>query len=497
MSERPLSEPLSDNLAGLSEEQRVEAMRRFNLLRPHFEDGISLVETARAADMPLRTTQRWAAQYLSGGLAGLVRSRRSDARQRKTSSDLVELIEGLALQKPRLSAATIHRRVTAIAETRHWQAPSYAAVHAIIQELDPALLTLAHDGAAAYRDRFELIYRHRAERPNDLWQADHTLLDILVLDANGQPVRPWLSVVLDDHSRAVAGYTVFVGAPSAIQTALALRQAIWRKETPSWPVCGLPDALYTDHGSDFTSHHIEQVAADLHIELIYSTVGRPQGRGKIERFFGTLNTELLPELPGALQHGKPGTPPRLSIGELDAAIRTFTLSVYNTRIHSEIGQSPNDAWRADGWLPRMPESLEALDLLLVMVVQSRLVRRDGIRFQGLRYTDPTLAAYVGESVAIRYDPRDITEIRVFHHNRFLCRAVSADHAHRTISLKDIQQARVARRKALRVEIAVRTRKLIEFLPDPPSSAPDAEPKHKEPSQPSSPRLVLYEEDKKS
>lgn len=144
----------------------------------------------------------------------------------------------------------------------------------------------------------------------------------------------------------------------------------------------------------------------------------------------------------------------------------------------------------------MPESLEALDLLLVMVVQSRLVRRDGIRFQGLRYTDPTLAAYVGESVAIRYDPRDITEIRVFHHNRFLCRAVSADNAHRTISLKDIQQARVARRKALRAEIAVRTRQLIEFLPDPSPSVPDAEPKPREPSQPSSPRLVLYEEDKK-
>ena len=50
------------------------------------------------------------------------------------------------------------------------------------------------------------------------------------------------------------------------------------------------------------------------------------------------------------------------------------------------------------------------------------------------------AAYVGETVTIRYDPRDITEIRVFHRERFLCRAVSPDHADRTISLKDIQRA---------------------------------------------------------
>ena len=75
----------------------------------------------------------------------------------------------------------------------------------------------------------------------------------------------------------------------------------------------------------------------------------------------------------------------------------------------------------------MPESLEALDLLLVMVAQARMVRRDGVHFQGLRYMDPTLAAYVGEPVTIRYDPRDIAEIRVFHRNHFLCRAIGLDH----------------------------------------------------------------------
>ncbi len=35
-------------------------------------------------------------------------------------------------------------------------------------------VTLAHEGEAAFRDRYELVYRHRAERPNSIWQADHT-----------------------------------------------------------------------------------------------------------------------------------------------------------------------------------------------------------------------------------------------------------------------------------------------------------------------------------
>ena len=356
--------------------------------------------------------------------------------------------------------------------------PSYSAVHAIMRRLDPGLVTLTHDGAAAYRNQFELVHRHRADRPNAVWQADHTELDLMILDANGNQARPWLTVVIDDHSRAIAGYTVFLGAPSALQTALALRQAIWCKAGPTWPICGIPDALYVDHGSDFTSHHMEQVAAELRIELTFSTVRRPQGRGKVERFFGTVNSELLPELPGYLVGGQPAQVPSLSLSDLDNALGTFIIQTYNARAHREIGATPNAAWVAQGWLPRLPHSLEELDLLLVSVAKSRLVRRDGIHFQGLRYLDPTLAAYVGETVTIRYDPRDITEICVFYRERFLCRAVSPDHADRTISLKDIQRARTARRKALRGELVSRRRAVTEFLPQ--SSGTDRKAENEEP-----------------
>ena len=75
------------------------------------------------------------------------------------------------------------------------------------------MLTLAHEGAAAYRDRFELIYRHRAARPNQIWQADHTQLDVLILDASGKPVRPWLTMVMDDHSRGLSVTCLFSVRP--------------------------------------------------------------------------------------------------------------------------------------------------------------------------------------------------------------------------------------------------------------------------------------------
>ncbi len=479
-------------LAGLSDEQRQQAMDRLAVLRPHLDDGVPLAHAARHAGVSVRTAERWLRRYRCCGLAGLARSTRCDAGEHRLPPELVTLVEGMGLKRPRSSAAAIHRRTVEVAKTKSWPAPSYGTVHAILARLDPAMVTLAHEGAAAFRDRYELIHRHRADVPNAIWQADHTLLDLLVLDEGGKPARPWLTVILDDHSRAVAGCMVFLGAPCVLNTCLALRQAIWRKADPAWPVCGVPDALHVDHGADFTSNHLDQVAAALRFQVIHSAVGRPQGRGKIERLFGTLNTELLPELPGHLVAGKPATAPSLSLAELDRAVGAFIIDTYHARAHSETGTMPLDAWRGQGFLPRLPDSLDELDLLLVLHAKPRVVQRDGIRFQGLRYVSPTLAAYVGDPVTIRYDPRDLSEIRVLHRDRFLCRAVSEEHAGETVTLKDIETARRAHRRALRAGINERITRVADFLPARADPAPRADKPGRVASR-ARPKLRLYED----
>jgi putative transposase len=438
-------------LAELSDAARAKALLRWSVPRPHLEDGVALVHAARDAGVPERTTQRWLARYRDGGLVGLAAAPRSDRGRRRMPDELVAVIEGLALRRPRPSAATVHRRALQVAERQGWAPPSYATVHAIVRTLDPAMVTLAHDGDKRYRETFDLIHRRETERPNDIWQADHTELDLWVIDSSGQPARPWLTIIEDNHSRAVAGYAVSLDAPSAMNTALALRHAIWRKSEPGWHVCGIPDVFYTDHGSDVTSRHVEQVAADLKMRLVFSLRGRPRGRGKIERLFNTINQMCLAELPGYAPRGTPDRANRatITLPELDAAIGAFIRGGYHQRAHGETGQAPQARWDARGFPPRLPDSLEQLDLLLLTVSRPRKIHPDGIHFQGLRYLDPTLAAYVGEAVVIRYDPRDLAEVRVFHRDRFLARAVCAELARRTLALKDLTAARNARRRELR------------------------------------------------
>jgi len=409
-------------LTALSEAQRTQALERFAIIRPSLEDGVSQAQVARTHHIPKSTVQQWIKRYREKGLAGLANNvARSDkGKSRRLPSEAIHLIEGLALQKPPRSAASIHRQVGPIAKQQGWPIPSYHRVWQIIKQLDPALLTFAHQGAAAYREEFDLLYRREATHSNAMWQADHTPLDIMLLDEAGKPARPWITVIEDDYSRAIAGFRLTFAEPTALTTALALRQAIWRKEEPDWHVCGIPSVFYTDHGSDFTSRHMEQVAADLGIELIFSEKGVPRGRGKIERFFRSVSELLLQDLPGYAPAGHSGAEARLTLPAFEHQFRSWLLSTYHQRVHSETKCKPAERWEAGGFLPRLPESVEQLDLLLLTVAKTRRVQQDGIRFQGYRYLDTTLAGFVKEEVLIRYDPADMAEIRVFYQDRFLC-----------------------------------------------------------------------------
>jgi putative transposase len=138
--------------------------------------------------------------------------------------------------------------------------------------------------------------------------------------------------------------------------------------------------------------------------------------------------------------------PQFTLGDLDTRFRAFILDVYHARPHNETQMPPQQCREAGGFLPQMPESLEQLDLLLLTVAKPRKVRRDGLWFLGRRYIDPTLAAYVGESVILRYDPRDVAEVRVFYHD---CRAICQELTGAVVPLRDIIHARNRHRRDLR------------------------------------------------
>lgn len=222
-----------EELASLLAESREFALRRFELLKPYLDDLRSLRSVVKEAGIPYRTAARWVADYRKGGLAALARKSRSDEGARRLATEpMVHAIEGLALERPPLPISSIYRQVTAIASTLGEGRPSYPVVRRIVRALPSGLTTLAHRGARAYGETFDLVHRREASRANAIWQVDHAQLDIRILQGDGSTARPWLTVVIDDYSRAVAGYYLGFEPPSSLRTALALRQGIWRKGDP-------------------------------------------------------------------------------------------------------------------------------------------------------------------------------------------------------------------------------------------------------------------------
>jgi putative transposase len=443
-------------LTALSEDQRVEAYARFEILRPALEEGVSQAQIARTHHLSKSAVQRWVARYREQGLVGLATTSRKDkGKSRRLPEQAITLVEGLALQTPARSAAAIHRQVVEIAKEQGWKPPSYERVRQIIKNLDPALVTLAHQGAATYREEFDLLFRREATHANAMWQADHTPLDVWLLDEAGKPAKPYLTVIEDDYSRMIMGYRLSFQPATSLTTALTLRQAIWHKEDPRWSSCGIPSVFYTDHGSDFTSKHLEQVAADIRMELVFSEKGIPRGRGKLERFFRSVDQLFLQDVPGYAPKGYTEAEVTLTLPDFEQRFRKWLLEDYHHRVHSETGCLPKERWEAGGFVPRMPASQEQLDLLLLTVAKTRRVQQDGIHFQNHRYMDINLAAFVKEDVLIRYDPANMGEIHVFYQDRFLCRAICAELSGEKVTLKEIEQARAVRRKQVRAGLSTR------------------------------------------
>ena len=220
----PVDPTSSVSLAELSERQRERALDRYRKLRPHLEQDAPLARVAKEASLPLRTAQHWVSRYRRFELVGLTRASRSDqGKRRRVPDDLLRLAEGLALQRPPFSPSAVYREVCRVAQARGEQPPGYHTIYNVIRAVPDDLKTLALNGEKAYREAYDLVHRREAERPNQIWQADHTQLDLWAKRADGQTVRPWLTVVIDDYSRAIAGFFVSFDSPSAARTALALR----------------------------------------------------------------------------------------------------------------------------------------------------------------------------------------------------------------------------------------------------------------------------------
>ena len=178
----------------------------------------------------------------------------------------------------------------------------------------------------------------------------------------------------------------------SVRLAAALRPALAAR--------GVPEAIYVDNGSAFVDAALKRAAARLGIKITHSAPGRPQGRGKIERFFGIVRQEFLVEI----GDGAGIT----DLAELNRLFTAWYETVYHARPHGETGQPPIQRWLAGAPFPA-PSPAQLREAFLW--AEYRMVRKDAtIKLFGSAYeTDPVLA---GRRVECVFDPFDLAVVEV-------------------------------------------------------------------------------------
>jgi putative transposase len=264
------------------------------------------------------------------------------------------------------------------------------------------------------------------EWSNQVWQCDHTKVDVLVVDQSGSILgRPWLTTVVDSYSRCLMGFHLGFDAPSASVVCLALRHAILPKQYSGayelqqmWGTYGLPQYLYTDGGKDFRSQHLDQVATELGIVLCLRR--KPSDGGIVERPFGTLNTQFFSSLPGYVSSNLTNRSPKaeseasLTLLQLEKLLVRYVVDHYNQSMDARMGnQSRIGRWEA-GRMAQLPLLGEReLDICLMRQDRRTVYRNGYLQFANLTYQGEHLAAYAGERVVMRYNPRDITTVFIY------------------------------------------------------------------------------------
>ena len=493
--------------------RRLEVLQRLEQYRKTEQYAQEQLRAMQELGVSLRSLQRMLRLFREKGVESLVRRTRIDQGKRKVKEEWQKFIlktyrqgnrRGMC-KSPSQVAIEVQSRAAELGESDY---PSRRTVYRLLEPEIKARSQKQKIRAIGWRgDLLKLTTREgieiEIEYSNQVWQCDHTPADILVVDQQGDILgRPTLTTVIDTYSRCIMGMHLGIGYPSAAVTCLALRHAILPKQySPSyeltnlWGTYGLPQYLYTDGGSDFTSSHIDQTAAELGITLCLRK--KPSDGGIVERPFGTFNSEFFSTLPGYTtsrlepHRAKVEAEACLTLHQLEQRFVRYIVDRYNQLPDPRVSHQTRLTRWEEGRIAHPPLLSEReLDILLMRKDRRRVYKGGHIKFANLVYKGEYLAGYAGEQVVLRYNPRDITTILIYRQRGakdvFLTRAHAQHLQAERLSLAEAQaisrrlreaSKKVTNRSVL-TEVSARTRFVDDLLLKqatlPPADPPSAE-----------------------
>jgi len=286
---------------------------------------------------------------------------------------------------------------------------------------------------------------------NQEWQVDATKFDFMVKltldDGIVKIARHNLTAVIDVHTgNAVATLTQKIDTYAQVRV---LHKAFTRM--------GLPELVYMDNGRDYVSQHYSDVLDDMNIDHINAEVGQGRQKGKIERFFGVVQTELA-KLPGYIgnnvakrTHIEDQTASKIDVRTSKATRikenRLLTFEEMDTIVNNILARA-SENYKAQEEQLMQADVLEDVRRKLGKK-HRRPLHRDGVKVNGFTYISSALwtqGLATGNKVDVYEDIDDINTVYVYSEEKFVCIGRNRKLGVDAMSLEEFKAAKKADKK---------------------------------------------------
>lgn len=397
----------------MTEKEREQvALFRFGLIAPLLNGQVDqkeyLMELAgKTHSIPYygerkiapKTIQEWLLNYRRNGFNALKPKQRADrGNSRRLSPDDQDQILEIRKRFLHMPVSVFYEQLIEQGEITKNQI-SYSSINRLLKKYN-----LVGKGILASPERKRFAH----DKVNVLWQTD--LSQGPYLSIGGKAKKTFLIAYIDDCSRLVP-YAEFFTSEKFDGLRIVTKEAIIRR--------GKPTMIYADNGKIYRSETLQYACAQMGITLTHTRPYDPQSKGKIERFFKTVQTRFYSLLKVNPVH---------SLEELNERFWHWLETDYHRKVHASLdGKTPHEVFHNQLESVVYLEEPSILETIFLKREQ-RKVKADGtITLNKKLYEVP--ARYIGLSIDIRLDNRGVY---VFEEDKKVAEAIPVsltDNAH--------------------------------------------------------------------
>ncbi|MBL5769312.1 MULTISPECIES: DDE-type integrase/transposase/recombinase [Heyndrickxia] len=375
----------------MNEKEREQvALFRYGLIAPLFNGQIDSNEYLKGLEgkihsipyygerkIAVKTIKEWLLHYQRNGFEALKPKKRMDrGNSRRLSPDDLDQILEIRKKSLHMPVSVFYEQLLEKGEITKKQI-SYSTINRLLKKHNLVGKSIV---ASPERKRFA------HDKVNVLWQAD--LSHGPYVRINGKSKKTYLIAYIDDCSRLVP-YAEFFSSEKFDGLRVVTKEALIRR--------GKPTIIYADNGKIYRSETLQYACAQLGITLAHTQPYDPQSKGKIERFFKTVQTRFYPLLQANPVH---------SLEELNERFWRWLEEDYHRRVHASLeGRTPHEMFHAQLENITYLEDPSILDTIFLKREQRKVKADSTITLNKHLYEVPS--RFIGSSIDVRLDEHGV------------------------------------------------------------------------------------------